>query len=121
VHASVEDAKALLRAVQAGESLVFFPEGTLTRAPGLREFQMGAFLTAADAGVILVPVSLRGTRSVLRDGSWWPHRHLVEVDVHAPLHARAPGWREALQLRNAARERISTTCGEPLLSSALRP
>jgi 1-acyl-sn-glycerol-3-phosphate acyltransferase len=120
VHASVEDARALLRAVQGGESLVFFPEGTLTRAPGLGGFQMGAFVAAADAGVALVPVSLRGTRSVLRDGSWWPHRHPVEIHVHAPLHARAHGWREALELRNAARERIAATCGEPLLSTALR-
>jgi 1-acyl-sn-glycerol-3-phosphate acyltransferase len=120
VHASVEDARALLRAVQGGESLVLFPEGTRTRAPGLGGFQMGAFVAAADAGVALVPVSLRGTRSVLRDGSWWPHRHPVEIHVHAPLHARAHGWREALELRNAARERIATTCGEPLLSTALR-
>jgi 1-acyl-sn-glycerol-3-phosphate acyltransferase len=115
VHASVEDAKSLVLAVQAGESLVFFPEGTLTRAPGLRGFQMSAFVTAAQAGVALVPVSLRGTRSVLRDGSWWPHRQPVQIHVHAPLHARGAGWHEALELRDAARERA--ICGEPLLSA----
>jgi 1-acyl-sn-glycerol-3-phosphate acyltransferase len=118
VHAGVEDAKALLRAALAGESLMFFPEGTLTRAPGLHEFQMGAFVTAAEAGLMVVPVSLRGTRSVLRDGSWWPHRHPVQIHVHAPVQARCAGWQEALRLRDAARERIAATCGEPLLPAA---
>ena len=41
VHASVEDAKRLVQASKAGEMLVYFPEGTLTRAPGLRPFHMG--------------------------------------------------------------------------------
>ena len=115
VHGSVEDAKMLLQVVQAGESLVFFPEGTLTRAPGLRVFHMGAFVTAAQTGVALLPVSLRGTRSVLRDGSWRPRRHPVQMHVHVPLRAQGTGWHEALHLRDAARERIAATCGEPLL------
>lgn len=77
---------------------------------------MGAFLMAAQAGVALLPVSLRGTRSVLRDGSWRPRRYPVQVHVHAPLQAQGTGWREALQLRDAARERIAATCGEPVLA-----
>ncbi len=115
VHASVEDAKALLQAVRAGESLVFFPEGTLSRAPGLKPFHMGAFVTAAEAGVAVLPVSLRGTRSVLREGSWRPRRHPVQVHVHAPLQPAGVQWHDALALRDAARERIASTCGEPVL------
>jgi len=115
VHRSVEDAKALRCAVQAGESLVFFPEGTLTRAPGLRGFRMGAFVTAAQAGVALVPVSLRGTRSVLRDGSWRPRRHPVQIHVHAPIRPGGTGWHDAVQLRDALARGIAQTCGEPLL------
>jgi 1-acyl-sn-glycerol-3-phosphate acyltransferase len=111
----VEDAKVLLRAVQAGESLLFFPEGTLSRAPGLRAFHMGAFVTAAQAGVPLLPVTLRGTRSVLRDGSWWPRRFPLHVQVDAPLLAPTGDWHGALQLRDRARERVAASCGEPLL------
>jgi len=101
--------------VEGGESLAFFPEGTLGRAPGLAGFRMGAFVTAARAGAPLVPVSLRGTRSVLRDGSWRPRREPVRVEVHAPLRAAGVGWHEALALRDAARERVAAGCGEPLL------
>ena len=105
----------LLQAVQGGESLVFFPERTLTRAPGLRGFHMGAFVTAAQAGVAPLPVTLRGTRSVLRDGSWWPRRHPVQVHVDVPLQAATKSWHGALQLRDTARAQIAANCGEPVL------
>ena len=115
-HASVEDAKGLVQAAKVGEMLVYFPEGTLTRAPGLRPFHMGAFIAAAQAGVRVVPVSLRGTRSVLRDGSWWPRREPVVVQVHAPLSAEGNSWSDSVRLRDRARERIAEGCGEPVLA-----
>ena len=115
VRGSVEDAKRLREAAAAGESLVFFPEGTFTRAPGLRSFHMGAFVTAAEAALPLIPVSLAGTRSLLRAGSWWPRRQPVRVDVHEPIRPGGASWGDALQLRDAARERIAATCAEPLL------
>lgn len=114
VHASVEDAKRLVQAAQAGECLVFFPEGTLTRAPGLRPFHMGAFIAAAQAGVAVVPVSLRGTRSVLRDGAWWPRRGAVAVQVHGLLRAQGSAWGDAVRLRDRAREQVARGCGEPV-------
>jgi 1-acyl-sn-glycerol-3-phosphate acyltransferase len=116
VQGSVEDAQALVDAVMAGQSLVYFPEGTLSRAPGLRPFHMGAFVAAARAGIALVPVSLRGTRSVLRDGTWWPRRQPVVVTVFGPLSATGAGWAGALRLRDEARERIAQGCAEPVLA-----
>ncbi|HSB21690.1 MAG TPA: AMP-binding protein [Burkholderiaceae bacterium] len=117
VHASVEDARSLAQAAAAGETLVFFPEGTLTRAPGLRAFRMGAFSAAMRAAAPVVPVSLRGTRSVLRDGSWWPHRAPIAVEVHGPLRGHGTTWSDALRLRDAAREQIARGCGEPVLAA----
>lgn len=118
VHASVEDARALLQAVRRGQALVFFPEGGLTRAPGLRGFHLGAFVTAAQAGVPLQAVSLRGTRSVLRDGAWLPRREPVRVQVHPALQPRGSDWNEALRLRRAARDSIAAECAEPVLNPA---
>ncbi|WP_137886379.1 AMP-binding protein [Pseudomonas sp. 2FE] len=100
---SAEDAEALAGAIAQGQSLLFFPEGTLSRAPGLQEFQMGAFVLAARAGVPLLPVAIRGTRMVLRDGQWFPHHGAIGVSVGAPLLAEGPGWLEAIKLRDAVR------------------
>ncbi|MNG24763.1 1-acyl-sn-glycerol-3-phosphate acyltransferase [compost metagenome] len=82
---------------------MFFPEGTFSRAQGLRPFHMGAFVLAANAGVPLVPVAIRGTRTVLRDGQWFPLREAIHVSLCAPLLAQGPGWSEAISLRDAAR------------------
>ena len=68
----VEDTRALVAAAGRGETLVFFPAGTFSRAPGLRPFRIGAFTVAAEAGIPVTPVVLRGTRSLLREYSWLP-------------------------------------------------
>jgi 1-acyl-sn-glycerol-3-phosphate acyltransferase len=116
VHASVEDARRLAQAAQAGETLVFFPEGTFGRAPGLKAFHLGAFATAAQAHVAVLPVSLRGTRSVLRDGSWWPRRSAVRIHFGALVQPQATDWAEAVRLRDAARLEIGAHCAEPVLA-----
>jgi len=108
-----EDSRRLVQAVRAGESLVFFPEGTLSRAPGLQAFHLGAFVVSAQTGAPLVPVTLRGTRSLLRDGSWWPRRHPLAVRIDAPLRPQGSSWSDAVALRDAARQRIASACAEP--------
>jgi 1-acyl-sn-glycerol-3-phosphate acyltransferase len=60
--------RAATGAAGAGQGLVVFPEGTFHRAPGLRPFKLSGFLVAAQAGVPLLPVTIRGMRSILRDG-----------------------------------------------------
>lgn len=108
--AEVKRAEALL---QQGRSLLFFPEGTLGRAPGLLPFRMGAFVTAAETGAPVVPVVLRGTRSLLRGTSWFPHRAVLRVKVLEPLPAKKGGWEAALELRDGARREILAHLGEP--------
>ena len=49
--------------------MLFFPEGTFGRAPGLRPFRMGAFVVAAQTGVPLVPMGITGNRLSCAPGS----------------------------------------------------
>ncbi len=110
------DAERLAGAAQQGHRLAVFPEGTFTRAPGLRPFHMGAFVTAARAGLALQPVALAGTRDRLRDGHWLPRRGTVRVTLGPVLDpGPLPGkeWEQALALRDAARAAILAACGEP--------
>ncbi|AOE86988.1 AMP-binding protein [Pseudomonas sp. TCU-HL1] len=100
---SVADSADLAQALRGGQSLVFFPEGTFTREPGLRPFHMGAFVLAASAGVPLLPVAIRGTREVLRDGQWLPQWRSLQVRICAPLRPGGAGWLEAIRLRNETR------------------
>jgi 1-acyl-sn-glycerol-3-phosphate acyltransferase len=110
---SAEDGQRVVHAVRQGQALVFFPEGTFYRMPGLLPFRMGAFVAAAQAGVPVVPIAIRGTRSMLRPDSWFPRRGAVQVIVGTPIAPSGPDWASAVQLRDAARAVILRHGGEP--------
>ena len=117
IQRGVEDTDRLLQVVRRGRSVVFFPEGTLTRVPGLRPFRMGAFVVAAQAGVPVVPVGIRGTRSVLRSDQWLPRRGALRVLIGKPIAPSGTDLAAAAALRAAAREQVLSRCGEPELVS----
>jgi acyl carrier protein len=116
VEKSVEDSRRLAQHAKMGHSLFVFPEGTLTRASGLMPFRMGAFQVAAEADLPVVPVTITGTRSALRDGSWFPHRGALTVIVSPAIVPKGSDWSAAVQLRDAARAEVLRNCGEPDLS-----
>ncbi|HXH03864.1 MAG TPA: AMP-binding protein [Candidatus Competibacteraceae bacterium] len=108
-----DEAQKLVQIACSGRSLAFFPEGTFARMPGLLPFHMGAFVVAARTGLAVVPVTIRGTRSMLRDGSWFPRRGRLRVIIEAPLQPAGDDWQAAVKLRDAARAAILRHCGEP--------
>jgi acyl carrier protein len=106
----VRDAAHLVDAVSRGRSLVFFPEGTFAPKGTLLPFHLGAFLTAVRAHVPLVPVVLRGNRELLPDGTWWPRRAQLELEICEPLMPLEDGgdaFASALNLRVAAQRAIA--------------
>ena len=120
VAKSAEHAGELAEAAKRGVSLIVFPEGTLTRTTGLMDFRTGAFQAAAQAGIPVVPVALRGVRSVLRDGTWYLRRAAVSVTIGAPLGAGGGDWAAAVRLRDTVRAEILRSCGEPDLGTERR-
>ncbi|MFZ5523854.1 MAG: AMP-binding protein [Pseudomonadota bacterium] len=116
---SVEDVKQVALSLQSGRSPVFFPEGTFSRIPGLQPFRMGAFVVAAEAGVPVVPVSIRGTRSILHADHWFPRRGIITVTIGKPIAPEEKGWAAAIRLRNKARTEILRLCGEPDLAPGM--
>ena len=137
---SVAAAASLADRLARGGSLGFFPEGTLHRMPGLLPFRLGAFSVAVEGGARVVPVTIAGTRSVMRDGQWIPRPGPVSVRIAAPIApgsepsdgtspgpvdgsggepAGASSWARAVKLRDAARAVILAQCGEPDLGTRL--
>jgi 1-acyl-sn-glycerol-3-phosphate acyltransferase len=125
-HRGAADARRVLRNAANGHSLVFFPEGTFTRMPGLLKFHTGAFVTAARAGCPVVPAVVRGTRAALPPTGALPQPGRIEVEI---LPAILPGPEaaeaSAAALRDGARQAILAALGEPDLTcsgdSVLRP
>jgi 1-acyl-sn-glycerol-3-phosphate acyltransferase len=110
------DARKVLRRANEGESLVFFPEGTFSKQPGLLRFHTGAFATAARAGCAVVPVVIRGTRQILPNNRVAPRPGTVTVQMLAVLQPAAGDNEAAAHLRDEARRLLLTHLGEPDLS-----
>ena len=108
----VIDAARVTAAVRAGVSVCVFPEGTFVRRPGLLPFRLGAFKTAVDAGCPIVPVAIRGTRTVLPADTWRPRPGRIDVTVLPALEAKDEGWRAIVRLRDVARAEIARAAGE---------
>ncbi|MGH8181088.1 MAG: lysophospholipid acyltransferase family protein [Steroidobacteraceae bacterium] len=120
------DARRVLRNAASGHSLVFFPEGTFTRTPGLLKFHTGAFVTAARAGCPVIPAVVRGTRAALSPTGALPRPGPIEVEILPPIHAQSRGEEaSSTALRDRAREAILLALDEPDLTcsgdSALPP
>ena len=118
-RARVQQAEQLEAALSRGESVFVFPEGTFSAQEGVRPFQLGAFKAAVLARCPIVPIALRGTRRLLRDGFYLPRPVRVTITICPPLYPSgetgAPEWKEIVRLRDAAREAIRLGSAEPLL------
>jgi 1-acyl-sn-glycerol-3-phosphate acyltransferase len=109
----IEDIRSAIEATRAGERLVFFPEGTLTRMPGLLPFRLGAFQVAAETAATVLPIAIRGTRPILRGGQWFPRRGRIAVTIAEPIAPSGSGFSAAVGLRDAVRQALLRLMGEP--------
>ncbi|MGH8515481.1 MAG: lysophospholipid acyltransferase family protein, partial [Gammaproteobacteria bacterium] len=124
----VADARRIAETLRRASTLLFFPEGTFSRIPGLLPFHMGAFIAAAEHGAAVIPIVIRGTRYILRDGNWIPTPGPVRIEIGAAidpqaLEAEAGGdpWKTALLLRTRTREYLLAHCEEPDLAREGQP
>ncbi|HUK07456.1 MAG TPA: AMP-binding protein [Stellaceae bacterium] len=109
----ITDLNKALEAAKAGKMLVFLPEGTFTRAPGLLPFRLGAFVIAAQQHLDILPITLRGTRSILRSDQWFPRHGAISVQIGSPVSPAGGEFTDAALLRNKVRATILAACGEP--------
>lgn len=80
---AVADAVSVLK---TGGSVIFFPEGTRSRNGNLQRFYSGAFKTAVEADVPVIPLCLSGTGDLLPRGSWILRPAAVTVSLLPPVH-----------------------------------
>jgi len=89
--------RAALRAAQAalegGEPLGMFPEGTRRSGPVVEDLHHGVAFLAARLGVPIVPIGIGGSETILARGRRVPKLNRVVVTVGEPIHppVREPG------------------------------
>lgn len=114
---SLEDRKRVVLLLEAGTSIHFFPEGTFGQGAGLRPFRLGAFETAVETGVPVVPVALQRTRQILPAGRILPRPGRVRLWIGPPIMPEGEGSPAVIALRDRVFEAIATHCGEPALET----
>jgi 1-acyl-sn-glycerol-3-phosphate acyltransferase len=77
------------RLLAEGWSLLVFPEGTRSRDGGLAGFSEGAAVLAVEAGVPVVPTSIRGAYQAMPAGKTWPYGGRPRVTLRFDKACRA--------------------------------
>jgi 1-acyl-sn-glycerol-3-phosphate acyltransferase len=113
----LEQAAAFENSLHEGVSLLIYPEGTFEPVAGVRPFQLGAFKAAYATRRPVVPIALRGPRTLLRDGAKLPRPTSIQVTILPPIvpNPDAPEFSEIVRMRDIARAAIAEHCGEHLL------
>ena len=121
VRQSTQASEQSIRVLQNGAPLLFFPEGTFTRAPGLLPFRSGAFVAAARANVPVIPLILQGSRNILRAETWWPRHGRLHLEFASPIETTGQAWADIVNLREQTRRAMLHHYQEPDLDWADSP
>ncbi len=91
--------KKALKYLREGATLVIFPEGERELADGeFLPFRTGAVRIAMEAGVPILPVTVRGGNKIWAQGMKYPHLGKVEIIYHPILEIPKPDKKENLHL-----------------------
>jgi 1-acyl-sn-glycerol-3-phosphate acyltransferase len=97
------------RLTSHGLSLIVFPEGTRSRDGMMGKFKGGSIMLAMQAGLPLVPISVVGSRHVMKKGELTTRPGHVTLIVHEPIETAAnpePTVHEVRELADRVREII---------------
>lgn len=80
-----DSGQAMRDALEAGRSLLVFPEGTTSDSDEMLPFRSGAFRAAARTGCPVVPIALTGTRELMASNRWLLAKAEVTVEILEPI------------------------------------
>jgi 1-acyl-sn-glycerol-3-phosphate acyltransferase len=106
VESAKESADTAARVLASGISVLSFVEGTRSRDGRLQVFKKGPFYLAMETGAPVVPVSIHGTESMMKKGSFRIFPGTAHVTFHAPILPRDFTSRE--ELMEAVRAAIAS-------------
>jgi 1-acyl-sn-glycerol-3-phosphate acyltransferase len=107
----------------AGErhSLIVFPEGTRSVDGAVARFKGGSFVFALDSGMPVVPISIAGSRHVMKKGRLMVCPGEVTVTVHPPIDTggiERDGVRElAERVRDVVRQDVDEPTAHDIIEN----
>jgi 1-acyl-sn-glycerol-3-phosphate acyltransferase len=93
--------------IEAGNSILLFPEETRSADGALLPFQRGGFLLAMRSGLPIVPVGISGTRQVQPKGNWAIRPGRVRVRYGRPIATADLELRRKRELVTQVRDAVA--------------
>jgi len=103
---ALESLDQAAKKIQEGRSVVLFPEGHRSRDGRMLPFKSGSFYLAIRAGVPIVPITLNGTRAVLKPDTLHVRPGETEVIAHPPIPTANLTLEEVQTLSERVRNQI---------------
>ena len=105
-RSAFQSLKRAAEIIRGGVSVMIFPEGTRSLDGRIRPFKKGGFILALDAGVPIVPVVIRGTRSIMPKERLRIRPGRVTLEILAPIDTTAYARKNKDDLIAAVRRAI---------------
>jgi 1-acyl-sn-glycerol-3-phosphate acyltransferase len=105
-RAAVKSLREAAERIRQGSPVVIFPEGGTSVDGDIRPFKGGGFMLATKSNVDVVPVTIRGSRSVLMPRTYHVRGGDVDVIVGKPIPSTGVS---VTDLAKCVREEILTT------------
>ncbi len=105
-----QSAKAIMQGIKNlknGYSMVIFPEGTRAEDNNLLEFKPGALKLATKSGAPIVPVSISGSKDIMKKGSNIIRPAKVKITIHEPIEITDEMKRDTISLAEHVRSVIA--------------
>ena len=109
---SMEAMRQAQALVQAGESVVVFPEGTRSKGDAMGEFKAGAFRIACKAGAPVVPVAIDGSYKIMEANHNLMKPAHVNITILPPVETAGLGRTAQHELAAQVAQAIAAAKGE---------
>jgi 1-acyl-sn-glycerol-3-phosphate acyltransferase len=113
-HEALKGFDRAAKRIREGRSVITFPEGTRSRTTEMRPFKRGSFYLAILAGVPIVPITLNGTRHVLKPDTYHVRPGRTEMIIHKPIPTAGLTVDDVDALSARVREQIVSRRKPPL-------
>ena len=96
-----------IRALDPEVSLYFFAEGSRSRSGEMQPFKRGAFITALEHGLPILPIGIAGTRAVWAPKGLIFRKAAVVIEVGEPIPVDGLGPADRDRLRDQTQEVVA--------------
>ena len=107
-QSAIESAQLATEKLRAGKPYVIYPEGTRSADGRLLPFKKGAFVMAVDAGVPIVPVTVRGASGIMPKGKIRIIPSTIHITIHPPVSTDGYSKENIIELVEIVRGKVAS-------------